>query len=290
LYAETPLNKIRRGVAVTTIADQFWCEKAVELSFTHEVPETEEMRRGKERHDELHKEIAELLPVTVTSIGDRIGVMFHNTVAGMVSLIGRNQTREMPVVGWLSALGVPIFGKIDELIVRNNETRIIDHKTRRGEKKPSPAQVRVAEFQVMFYYQLLSAIRSKSFDIREVLKFYNLDHTTAFSDSFLRQLDSQSRPKETNLSKLGAMVMKAAERIPELSKELEILYEAQETGKIIGAHSFTFNNEKWKRDLEFALDYWLGKRAAIPVGEKNRWKCNFCSFKSESICPIWARN
>jgi len=84
--------------------------------------------------------------------------------------------------------------------------------------------------------------------------------------------------------------MKAFEKIPELSKELEIIYEAQETGKIIGTHRFAFNNEKWTRDLEFALDYWLGKRAAIPVGEKNRWKCNFCSFKSESICPIWARN
>ena len=290
MYAETPLNKIRRGVAVTTIANQFWCEKAVELAFTHKTPETEEMRKGKERHDVLHKEIAELLPVTVTSIEDRIGVMYHNAMVGMVSLIKKNKTREIPVVGWLSALDIPVFGKIDELVVRNNETRIIDHKTRRGETKPSPAQVRVTEFQVMAYYQLLSAVKSNSFNILEVLKFYNLDHASTFSASFLNQLDNRSRPIETNLSKLGAVVMKAFEKIPELSKELEIIYEAQETGKIIGTHRFAFNNEKWTRDLEFALDYWLGKRAAIPVGEKNRWKCNFCSFKSESICPIWARN
>jgi len=82
--------------------------------------------------------------------------------------------------------------------------------------------------------------------------------------------------------------VRVAEGIPELSEELEVIYENQQTKRIIGSHRFQFSEGAWKKDLEFASQYWMGNRPAKPVGEKNRWKCDYCPFKEQSICSIWS--
>lgn len=272
---------------MSTLSSQFWCEKAVELSLTHKVPETEAMARGKTRHKELHEETAELIPVKVASIADSIGLGLHNMLVGLIRVKEKAQTRELPVFGWLPRLNIPLFGHIDELLVEDNRTKVIDHKTRKSDRMPTRAQIRVTEFQLMSYYSLLKTIQSESFDFRKILECYNLDSNSTFTDEFLDELGPNEKPLEKNLLKLTIMINEAAQIIPELSKDLVISYENQETKKLIGKHSFQFDAESWKRDIEFASQYWLGERPAMLVGERNRWKCNFCAFKSGSICPIW---
>ena len=272
---------------MSTLSSQFWCEKAVELSLTHKVPETEAMARGRTRHKELHEETAELIPVKVVSIADSIGLGFHNMLVGLIRVKEKAQTRELPVFGWLPKLNIPLFGHIDELLVEDNRTKVIDHKTRKSDRMPTRAQIRVTEFQLMSYYSLLKTIQSESFDFRKILECYNLDSNSTFTDEFLDELGPNEKPLEKNLLKLTIMINEAAQIIPKLSKDLVISYENQETKKLIGKHSFQFDAESWKRDIEFASQYWLGERPAMLVGERNRWKCNFCAFKSGSICPIW---
>ncbi|MGB6681782.1 MAG: PD-(D/E)XK nuclease family protein [Candidatus Bathyarchaeia archaeon] len=287
MQADIPLKKLKNRLSVSTLSSQFWCEKAVELSFTHKVPETEVMARGRTRHKELHEETAELIPVKVVSIADSIGLGFHNMLVGLIRVKEKAQTRELPVFGWLPRLNIPLFGHIDELLVEDNRTKVIDHKTRKSDRMPTRAQTRVTEFQLMSYYSLLKTIQSETFDFRKILECYNLDSNSTFTDEFLDELGPNEKPLEKNLLKLTIMINEAAKIIPELSKDLEIIYENQDTKKLIGKHTFQFDAERWKRDIEFATQYWLGERPAMLVGKRNRWKCNFCAFKSESICPIW---
>lgn len=126
----------RSGLSVSTIADQFWCEKRVELSFLYPLPKTEEMSLGKARHEELHKEIAELISVRITSTADMIGVRLHNMAVGLATVLKEKRTRELPVIGFFSGLNTPVIGQIDELQVEGKKTRIIDHKTRGSNKMP----------------------------------------------------------------------------------------------------------------------------------------------------------
>ncbi|WP_455278552.1 PD-(D/E)XK nuclease family protein [[Eubacterium] cellulosolvens] len=287
MQTDIPLKRLRNGLSVSTLSRQFWCEKAVELSLTHKVPETEEMARGKTRHKELHEETAELIQVKVASIVDSIGLGLHNMLVGLIRVKEKAQTRELPVFGWLPTLNIPLFGHIDELLVEDDRTKIIDHKTRKSDRMPGRAQIRVTEFQLMTYYGLLKTIQSETFDFRKILECYNLNGNSTFTDEFLDELGPKEEPLEKNLLKLTIMINEAAKIIPELSKDLEIIYENQETKRHIGKHNFQFNTESWKRDIEYATQYWLGKRPAILVDERNRWKCNYCAFKSGSICPIW---
>jgi CRISPR/Cas system-associated exonuclease Cas4 (RecB family) len=72
------------------------------------------------------------------------------------------------------------------------------------------------------------------------------------------------------------------QKLPETGNEFEVRYENQLSKKIIGIDKFQFNLEEFKRNCDFVEEFWLGKRNAIPVGESNRWKCNYCEFKQ--IC------
>lgn len=244
------------------------------------------MSIGKARHDELHKDIAEVISIRTTSTADTVGVRLHNMVVGHARVLKRKRTRELPVIGFFSGLNTPIIGQIDELQVEGKRTRIIDHKTRRSNKMPSLSQIRVAEFQLMTYYSLLRQIRSETLDLKNVLNFYGLNERSSFTQEFLAQLEPRQRPKERNLLRMGNMAVRFARHLPELSEDLEVIYENQETNRIIGSHRFQFSEEAWRRDFESASQYWLGNRPAITVGEANRWKCAYCGFKERSICPM----
>jgi len=245
------------------------------------------MSLGKARHEELHKEIAELISVQITSTADMIGVRLHNMAVGLATVLKEKRTRELPVIGFFSGLNTPVIGQIDELQVEGKKTRIIDHKTRRSNKMPSLPQIRVAEFQLMTYCELLKEIRSEALDLKDVLNFYGLNESSLITQEFLAQLEPRQRPKERNLLKMGNVAVRFAKHLPELSEELEVVYENQETNRIIGSHRFQFSEEAWRRDLEFASQYWLGNRPAKTVSESNRWKCAYCGFKESSICPVW---
>jgi exonuclease V len=287
--SDIPLKKFaKRGLSVTKISNQFWCEKQVELSFLHPRELTEEMAIGRSRHDELHREVAELIQVRATSEVDFMGIRLHNMFVGLRRLLQEKLTREVPIMGFFSNLGVPVIGQIDELLVEKGRTRIIDHKTRRTDSMPSAAQTRVAEFQLMTYHELFRRFRAEPLHLREVLKFHGLNERSRITDELLAQLEPNQYPAERNITKLGRMVVRAAKTIPNLSKDLEVIYESQQTKKIIGSHRFQFSEKAWKQDLQFASQYWLGNRAAKPVDEANRWKCAFCEFKEKAICPVWA--
>lgn len=47
---------------------------------------------------------------------------------------------------------------------------------------------------------------------------------------------------------------------------------------------FRYNREKAKSELDFFINYWLGKRDAIPT--TNPEKCKVCLYNAFSLCPV----
>lgn len=47
---------------------------------------------------------------------------------------------------------------------------------------------------------------------------------------------------------------------------------------------FKYDRERAKRELDFSLDYWLGKRRAMPT--KNYRKCERCLYNASNLCSV----
>ncbi len=73
-------------------------------------------------------------------------------------------------------------------------------------------------------------------------------------------------------------------KLPKLSSRIELRYIYQETGEEVYREGYVFDPEFFNQKMKWALDYWLGRREPIPVGERNRWKCNFCGYRD--MCPV----
>ena len=83
---------------------------------------------------------------------------------------------------------------------------------------------------------------------------------------------------EKDLRKKASYFVDILKKLPPLHEEVLLIYENQDTGEIIGSVKVPFD-EKWiDEKIKFARDYWQGKREALKVSERNRWKCNYCDL------------
>lgn len=270
-----------KGISVTDLSAQLWCEKQLWFSLERGRLKRKEMERGAERHKDLHEEIAILTKVEPKTDEDKVALMLHNTIIGIIRLLKQKITRELPTWGYINSLF--IIGSIDELRIQNNNLCILDTKTRFNGKMPSIEQKRTSEFQLMLYKNLIDSIISKKFTYLNLLKFYNFSSKSRVTEDFQAQIIVSGNKIEANIEKLAKAAFLLLQQLPKTTNTLIIRYENQENGDLIGTHTFQFNPEKFQENCNFVEEFWLGKRGAIPVGEKNRWKCNFCEFKEECV-------
>ena len=272
------------GIGVTTLCSQLWCEMQTELTLRYGKKRTPVMISGGERHRELHEETAELIPVKTRTKADNTALLFQNMISCTRQLQHRGLTREFPVIGEIPPL--KIRGQIDELVLRDDAVYIRDYKTRRSPTLPSYWQQRCTETQLMFYHKLLSDIVIGEFTIHNALNMLDLDRDDSVSDEFHSAMNENGLELHSpNVSEIGEHAFNLLRALPSISDRFTVTYEHQETKKKIGVHEFALNKKGFSRDLEFILGYWTGERDAIPVGEKNRWKCRFCEHASR--CPVW---
>ena len=78
------------------------------------------------------------------------------------------------------------------------------------------------------------------------------------------------------------MVFSLIQNFPKIDNNLEVRYEYQENKNMIGVDKFQFNSSGFKLNCDFVEEFWIEKRNAIPVSEKNKWKCSYCEFRQ--IC------
>jgi exonuclease V len=282
------LNRLKQlgmeRIGVTTLCSQLWCEMQTELDLQYGKKRTEAMVTGDLRHQELHEEVAELVPVKTETTADRVAVLFQNMCTDFSGLLQEGLTRELFVMGSVPPLQV--LGQIDELLLKEERVLIRDYKTRRSPTLPSSWQQRCEEMQLMFYYHLLKDMACGEFTLDGALDIFNLGREDVVSDEFCSTVSKKGLQLcSLNVSEIGEEAFSLVRQLPTISEEFTIVYEHQESKNYIGEHRFLLNRTRFSRELGFILEYWRGEREAIPVGEKNRWKCRFCSHVS--ICPVW---
>ncbi|MBI2176321.1 PD-(D/E)XK nuclease family protein [Candidatus Woesearchaeota archaeon] len=277
------------GVAVTDLSAQLWCEKQLEFSLEKGRIETEEMSKGKERHKNLHEEVAILITVEPKTQADRIALKIHNAQVGLKRLINERMTRELSIFGRINSLF--ILGSIDELQKRGKSLFILDTKTRKNNTLPSEAQKRTTKFQLMLYHKLISDIISGKFQTDDIMKVYNFGDSDKISNEFKKQIREIGQTIEPNIKRLIDTTFSLFKKLPLPEKTMQIRYEYQETKELIGIDEFSFDALNFERDCNFVEGFWSGKRKAIPVGINNAWKCKWCEFYN--ICdqkPVQQRN
>ncbi len=270
------------GIAVTDLSAQLWCEKQLEFSLEKGRKETEEMRTGKDRHRELHEEIAVLVKVEPKTLVDSIALRLHNSQVGLKRLIFTGMTREIPLFGKINSLF--LMGITDELIFRNNKFYILDTKTRQKRSMPSEAQKRTTRFQLMLYNKLIQDLIDKKFTTEDLLNFYSFIPSDKISDDFKKQINKIGDKIEPNIKRLCNETFGLFQKLPLPEKTMKIRYEFQQNKQLIGEDEFNFDIASFQRDCNFVEEFWLGKRKAIPVGINNAWKCNYCEFND--ICEV----
>ena len=272
-------------IGVTTLCSQLWCEVQTELNLRYGRERTAVMISGGERHRELHEEVAEIIPVKTETKADNTAILFQNMITSTRQLLKQGLTRELPVIGQIPPL--KIIGQIDELVLKDDAVYIRDYKTRLNPTLPSYPQQRCEETQLMFYHKLLTDIVDEEFTIDDALAIFDINRDdTISSELYTTMTEKGLELHSPNVSETGELAFSLLTRLPSISDKFTITYEHQETKNRIGIHEFMFNSKGFTRDINFILEYWKGERDAIPVGEKNRWKCNFCEHTSR--CPVWA--
>lgn len=268
------------GIRITDLSAQLWCEKQLEFSLEKGRIETEGMSKGKERHKELHEEIATLVKVEPKSEADYVALRLHNIQVGLARLIVEGMTRELPIFGKINSLFV--MGTVDELKLEDNHLFILDTKTRQKYTMPSEAQKRTTRFQLMLYNKLIQDFVCEKFFTEELLSFYGFKKSDKISDDLKKQIKDIGERIEPNIKKLADKSFGLFQMLPIPEKIMNIRYEFQQNRKLIGVDEFSFEEPIFQRNCNFVEEFWIGKRKAIPVGTNNAWKCNFCEFNN--IC------
>lgn len=282
---------VHSGVWASVIAQQLWCEKQMELRWglplkdagpTTEPPRypamvipsqlimpdpTREMQIGKAFHEKLSGRQVAYIPATVNVW---MYCFLHEIRSRLTNLLNNNLTRELPLFGTIGS--VPVVCLVDELQLRDNSLFMIEHKTRTTRKGPSPHVERPTRFQLMLYYKILRDSMTGVFNHRQLMDFYNIPPSAKVMRANVRD-----RARDT---------YSLFKRLPELSRELTVQYHLQETGEQLSTTRFDYDEGRLSKWVDFVSQYWLMKRSAVPVGDKNRWKCKHCSVRAEcEFCP-----
>lgn len=280
----TPLEKFKkRSINVSDIAAQFWCEKKLELSYIYGKEKTENQNRGQQLHEELEKEIEQLVAIEPITFADNLFIKFFNLSKSLETLNKENVAREIPIFGSIN--GFFITGQIDELRKKDGKVFIIETKTRSMPNLPGDFYRKIIKVQLFLYKKILDDTLSGRFSLNNIINFYKLDKMN-LSEEFKRQLDGIG-VAEKELVKIAREAYSDFMKLDEISNMLKVEYFDQYTGKYIGSEEYTYNEKQLEEWLKFAFDYWKGKREAMPVPrEEAPAKCLKCKFFGKE-CKTW---
>lgn len=276
-----PFSQFRaKGLMVSELAQQLWCEKRVEMELLHGKEETEEMRAGGERHRELFEEITPILLVQPETWIDEIFVRCYQMWLLCHKVKNEGMARELPVYGKVGTM--LIRGVIDELIIKGREAYIIETKTRvSGEVPDYRAYERVVEFQVSLYKSMLDSIRRGSFTCNDFIEFYRIGPELCISET-LSKIFPRKALFTTNVGLMAFIAFETLRTLPETSDTMIVRYENHKR-EIIGEREIIYDEENFEKTMDFVLGYWKGEREAVPVS-KNLWKCEYCPEKLRNRC------
>eukprot|EP00388_Colpodella_angusta_P019750 GDKJ01049404.1.p1 GENE.GDKJ01049404.1~~GDKJ01049404.1.p1 ORF type:complete len:426 (+),score=83.10 GDKJ01049404.1:60-1337(+) len=270
----TPLDIFQKksGVSVTNLSSQLWCEKQFELELDHKIRhETEAMRLGTERHEQLEAEDHDVMLFEVETKEEMFALKILNTYILLEQLLEKGKARELWICGYID--GILFKGIIDELRIEssrfNGKPKIIisDTKTRQKPTLPSQAQKNSAIIQLQTYHVLLETLLSSgvsSFS-RETLIAMNYDPCYKLESWPLNQLGETLEEAFINYGNKFT-------NLPPLSGLLEVVYE--HNGKELGRNIVEYEAGGVTFTLDYLTAWWKGLRAA--EGSLEGFKCRWC--------------
>jgi exonuclease V len=273
----------RHGIShlsVTHIAQQFWCERQVELSLSIPRAESPETISGSEIHKDLLLELVKEISVDTATGEDALYTMMLNVQTGLRQLKKEGITRELRIFGKVA--GFPVSGIVDELSVKDGMAVLLDHKTRLKPTLPPPPSMKPTEVQVMLYRKLLDDLREGRYSFDEFVSDNDIGEMGKISDEYKADLLSKGfTVKYGSPLSLIKDVFKAYQKIPPISDYLLVRYIHQGTERHLGDRAVLYDPECLGAKVEHASLFWSGGRKAKRVGFGEKWKCNYCEYRGE---------
>ncbi|MGC8675949.1 MAG: PD-(D/E)XK nuclease family protein [Candidatus Micrarchaeia archaeon] len=288
MQESSTLKKLgKSSISATDLASQFWCEKQMELNYLYGRKYTEEMRKGRQMHADLQAEVFVPLNIEPVTYADFLYKTGYEDYMALKTLGQKGVCRELRIYGSVS--GYRIVGQIDELRMEDGKVRILELKTvQPNGAKPAVDSARAKPHivQIMTYKKLLEDIRSGRYTLRNFSNSYGIKEKKV-SDTFARALHAIGVKDELfDLEKIYGLVFDEIRSLPEISEKLEIYYIDRFTGMRSSSIIINYDEKKIYDELVFAMQYWSGKREALPVSKDEVWKCNLCKFYGKE-CTVW---
>lgn len=218
----------RRAVKISDVAQQYYCEKALELRYEHPLPPTERMQKGEAGHE------------NITALAEPI--------SREESIKEALEKREKPLcmyefgVAWKHS-GIPIIGYVDEAWFRGgNVDLVVERKFSNSLNVYSPYHV-----QAQLYCLGLGEMG------------FNNSETQYKITVLKRQCYDCSELTSGSCNGLSQSVYKC------------------DKGECI-SFTYPFDRVKVIKDLDWAIDFWLDKREAVPT--RVQAKCRACAYKN----------
>ncbi len=256
----------------------------MELNYIHGSKITEEIKKGRELHEELESEVNVPIILMPKSYADFMYKVLYTSVRALEALQKNKISREIQVYGAIN--GFTTVGKIDQLQIKDEELQVWEDKTRSNDNVPSEPQMLSHKVQVMLYKKMVEDLRAKIYTLEMFRKKYGIT-SLRITEEFARQLDALrvEKPMQT-VEAVAQLYFDLFARLPRLSATLHIRYMNQFTGKEIKLYRFDYDENEMQKELDYVLKYWKGERESMPVPKGESWKCNYCAFFGKE-CKVW---
>lgn len=274
----------KKSISAKDIANQFWCEKQMELYYTKGEKQTYAMQQGSAIHAKMQDEVYVPLTVEPASWADRLYKTAYENIKTLNTLMKDSLSREFKVYGSLN--GYNVVGQIDELRMVSGKVTVVENKTTNAGRTLGAEYTKPHIVQVMLYRKLLDDIKSKSYSCQNFSVYYRLDGLT-LSDQFVQGLKSIGvKDNLLTLTEIYQKMFKDVTMLPDLSDDLIVHYLDRETKQSITEMTVKYDRAAINKDIVYAMKYWTGERDAAPVPETEKWKCNICRFYGKE-CKVW---
>ena len=282
---QTVLERLHKtSISAKDIANQFWCEKQLELSFVTEYKPTQAMNQGTSIHSTMQKEVYVPLSVEPATYADRMYKTAYENLTTLNTLMEKGVAREFRVYGSIN--GYRLSGQIDEFQLKDGKVVIVENKTTNQNNKFGSEYMKPHIVQVMLYRHMMDSVRSRDYTYENFSNTYRLK-AMALSEQFKQGLSSISvRDELISLESIYRKMFDALCLLPEISDELHVHYVDRQTGNGMRDVVIQYNRQEIDEKLKDAMGFWRGEREARPVPEAEKWKCNICRFFGKE-CKVW---
>jgi exonuclease V len=274
----------KSSILVTDVANQFWCEKQMELNYLFGKKFTKTMAQGKKLHEELQNEIYVPLTIEPVTYEDYLYKTAYENYGSLKSLKANKICREVRIYGSIN--GYRLSGQIDEMRVVDGKVMVVERKTTDAGRQLNSTYTRPHLIQVGLYRKMLGDIVLKNYTFENFSFSYGLGKKP-ISDTFKRELVAMGvGPELMDIKEMYRRMFEEIYSIPAVSDRLEVAYMDRASGKQISSLEVEYNESEMSKNMINAMHYWNGDREAAPVVESENWKCKFCKFYGGE-CKAW---